>query len=528
MSLLLAAAVLAAAPAAQAPIRPEALRAHMTFLASDLLEGRRTGTRGYDLAAAYVAARYESIGLRPAFGTSYFQQVPFREGVVAPEGAEVLLRQGGAERQLVLRADFVALPNLLEAKVEVDAPVVYVGFGVTAKERGYDDYADLDVRGKVVVLSSGAPPSFPDDVRAHYGSSRNKRETAALHGAAGILSFTLPADARRFPWDRMTRELGKGSNAWKHPDGRVQGQYPELKAAVILSPPQAESLFGGKDAFAQVVKDSEAGRPKTGPMPLTARLRLVTKHRDYESPNVVGILDGSDAALAKEAVVFSAHLDHEGTGEPRDGDGIWNGFFDNASGIATLLEMAGSLVAEKARPKRSLVFLACAAEEEGLLGSDYFAHYPVLEPVADVNTDMFLALFPLKQIIAFGSDHSSLGPIVKDEAQKHGFVLGADPFPRESIFTRSDQYPFVKAGVPAVMIAAGFEASDTKARDAILGWTQTRYHSPKDDASQEVDWDSLVRFAELNRRIGQRLANDPARPAWNKDDFFGGLFGGRR
>ncbi len=525
MSLLLA--MLLAAPGAAAPIRADALRAHMKFLASDLLEGRRTGTRGYDLAAAYVAARLEASGLPPAFGASYYQQVPFREGVVDFERSELLLRGSGGERRLRPRLDFLAFPNLALAEAEVEAPVVYVGFGVTAKQRGYDDYAAVDVRGKIVLMTSGAPAKFPSDERAHYSSTRGKRDNAATHGAVGILSFVLPEDQRRFPWERMTHELAKGTSGWRHADGRVEGARPELKAAAVLSAAEAELLFGGKAAFEAIVKAAEDGRPRSAELGITAHMRNATRHRDYESPNVVGRLEGSDAALQGEAVVFSAHLDHEGIGESRDGDAIWNGFFDNASGVATLLEIAKALASEPA-PRRPILFLACVAEEEGLLGSDYFAQHAPLTPVANVNTDMFLAIHPLKEIVAFGAEHSSLGPIVREESGRVGFVLAADPFPRETIFIRSDQYPFVRRGVPAVMIAAGYGSRDSRVdgQQVMREWLQTRYHRPSDDAAQPVDWESLVRFAELNRRVGQRLAADPARPRWNDGDFFGRLFGG--
>lgn len=527
MSSILLSVLLAAVPATD--VRPEALRAHMGFLASDLLEGRRTGTRGYDLAAAYVAARFEAAGVAPGASGSYYQQVPFREGVVDQARTEMVVSRGGEARRLVVREDFLPVSSLSLERGEIEAPVVYVGFGVTAAERHYDDYAGLDVRGKIVLIAGGAPSSFPIDERAHHSSRRTKRENAVAHGAAGILGFSLPEDEERFPWARKVHELTKGSNGWRHPDGSVEGAGPEIEAAALISPAETERLFGGHPAFEAVVRDAEAGKPKNGDLGVTARLAIVTRHRDYQSPNVIGVLEGSDPALKGEAVVFSAHLDHEGVGEPIDGDAIWNGAFDNASGVATLLEIGRSLAASP-RPKRSVLFLACVAEEEGLLGSEYFAGHPPLTPVADVNTDMFLALFPLSEVIALGAEHSSLGPIVREEAPKAGFEVVADPFARETLFVRSDQYPFVKHGVPALMIAAGLKSRDARidGREAIMTWLRTRYHTPKDDMAQPIDWDSLVRFAELNRRIGLRLATEPRRPRWTDGDFFGRLFGGAR
>ncbi|HET7292984.1 MAG TPA: M28 family metallopeptidase [Vicinamibacteria bacterium] len=527
MTPILLALFLAPAPAVE--IRPEALRAHMGFLASDLLEGRRTGTRGYDLAAAYVAARFEAAGIAPGVSGSYYQPVPFREGIVDQAKSEMVVRRGGEERRLAVREDFLPAAGLSLERGEVDAEVVYVGFGVTAPERRYDDYAGLDVRGKIVLMASGAPATLPTDERAHHSSRRTKRENAVAHGAAGVLSFSLPEDEARFPWARKVPELSKGANGWRHPDGRIEAGGPEIRATALVSLAEAERLFGGREAFEAVVRDAEAGRPKSAALGVTARLRIFTRHRDYESPNVVGLLQGADPVRKGEAVVFSAHLDHEGVGEPVGGDAIWNGAFDNASGVATLLEIARSL-ATAPRPKRSILFLACVAEEEGLLGAEYFSLHPPLPPVANVNTDMFLALFPLAEVIALGAEHSSLGAIVREEAPKAGFELVADPFPRETLFVRSDQYPFVRRGVPAVAIAAGLRSRDPKidGRAVVAEWRRTRYHTPRDDMGQAIDWDSLTRFAELNRRIGLRLATDPRRPRWIDGDFFGKLFGGGR
>lgn len=521
--------LLAALPARETAIRPEALRAHMNFLASDGLEGRRTGTRGYDVAAAYVATHFEALGLKTPYASGYYQSVPFREGVVDVARAELTLRQGGADRRLIVGEDFLPFANLAREQGEIEAPLVFVGQGISAPERGHDDYAGVDVRGKIVLLTAGAPAAFPSEERAHYSSTRNKRENALAHGAAGVLSFLLPQDQKRLPWGRLRHELTKGSNGWRHADGSVDGASAQLRASAMLSVAQTESVFGGREAYAAMAQAIEAGQSKSRELPVRARLQVVTRYRDFESPNVVGLLEGSDPALRDEAVVFSAHLDHEGVGEPVEGDAIRNGFFDNASGIASLLEIARSLVADPQRPRRSVLFLACVAEEEGLLGSEYFARHPPRKPVANVNTDMFLAVTPIKQIVAFGAEHSSLGPVVREEAGKAGFVLGPDPFPRETIFVRSDQYSFVKQGVPAVMIAAGFDADPKSASQlAILGWMGSRYHRPSDDATQPVDWDSLVRFTQLNRRIGQRLAAEPARPAWTRGDFFGRLFGGMK
>ena len=268
--------------------------------------------------------------------------------------------------------------------------------------------------------------------------------------------------------------------------------------------------------------------PASTPLGFEVTLARKSTHEVITSPNVVGIARGSDPELADEYIVYSAHLDHNGIGAPVDGDAIYNGAYDNAMGSALLIETARAFSESPAR--RSILLIAVTAEERGLLGSDYFAHYPTVPTdamVANVNLDMPLFLYPVADIIAFGSEHSSLEATVADAISAEGFTLTPDPMPEENLFRRSDQYSFVRRGVPAAYLKPGFTSTDPTIDGKAVqnAHRKQHYHQPSDDLSRPVDWDSAVRFARANARIGYAIAEEDARPTWNEGDFFGEKFG---
>lgn len=512
-------------------ISAAAIRAHMRFLADDRLEGRGTATRGYDLAAAYVAAQFEAAGLSPGAGDSYFQQVPLRRGLRVPEGTELTLLRGGAEQRLEADRDYVASIDFLSETSEVQAPVVFVGYGVTAKEQGYDDYAGLDVKGKIVLRLYGAPASFPHTLRAHHSSSLMKSQNAAAHGAIGALDFKLPKDQARSPWERSVRQSRLPGFKWLDEAGR-HDTFPGLRATFTLSPAGAERLFrGAPQGLPEIAAAAEAGRVRGFVLPGEARLRTASRHSPAQSPNVVGVLRGSDRRLAAEHIVYSAHLDHLGALERESGDTIHNGALDNATGTASLIEIARAFAAQRPAPKRSLVFLAVTGEEKGLLGSSYFAQHPTLAGpmVANLNMDMILALYPARDVVVLGAEHSSLGPVATRAARRLGYELSPDPMPEEVRFVRSDQYSFVKQGVPAVNVNQGSRSADPARNGPALtaAWLKEVYHTPKDDLGQRIDYDTIARLARLNWMIGREVADAPLRPRWNPRDFFGTTFGRR-
>lgn len=523
-------AVAAEAPevsAALASIRPAAIRAHMGFLSDDLFEGRRTGTRGYDLAAKYVASRFEALGLEPAgTGGSYFQPVPLVRMTLDTERISLALTRDGKETPLAFGEDFL-VDHLAETEGEVSAPVVFVGFGVTAPELGYDDYEGVDVRGKIVAILRGGPKSFPHDQRAYYSDRRVQLQIAEKNGAVGALFLSTPEAERIMPWAAVQRSAKLPALAWRNEAGRPRDVSPRLRAIALLSQASVGTLFEGAPwTFAEVLEAAEEGKLQSFALPVSVHLRTASRREQAESPNVAAILRGSDPKLRDEYVVVSAHLDHLGVGEPIDGDATYNGAIDNAGGIAQLLEIAGALVS--VHPRRSVLLLAVTGEEVGLHGSDYFARHPTV-PVesiaANVNLDMHVMLYPLRDVIAFGEGHTSLGGTVRQAAARLGLGVSPDPFPEMVIFIRSDHYSFVKRGVPAVFMMGGFETGDDRDGKAIWEkWMQQKYHQPGDDMGQAINFDAGAKFAQLNFLVTYLVAQADERPSWNPGDFFGEMF----
>jgi len=518
-----------------AAIRAEAIRADMGFLADDLLEGRGTGTRGQEIAAKYIAAQFEQMGLEPAGDHGgYFQNVPLRSGRPDEEKSTLTLARGEKKEQLVFRRDFITSADPGRAESSVEAPLVYAGDGVTAPEQNYDDYKGIDARGKIVVVSWEAP-HFESSLQAHYSAIEVKEAIAVAHGAVGMIILWDPILEDVYPYAKQTRDLDFPQFHWLDKQGRPNDYFPELKGQAILSLEEARKLFEGSGHTAQeVFADIKAGTPKSFALPLTANIHNVTKLEDVRSPNVVARLTGSDPQLRSEYVIYSSHSDHLGMGRPVNGDGIYNGALDNASGSALLVEIARAFTKQNPRPRRSLLFLSVTGEEAGLLGSDYFAHYPTVEKdaiVADVNMDMDQLLWPLEDIIAFGAEHSSLGEVVRKAAERSHIAVSPDPMPDEGWFVRSDQYSFVKQGVPAVWSMPGFKSSDPKIKpEAIFKkWEAERYHEPGDDMKQPgLLFEEAAKYGRFVFLCGEIIANETARPVWNKADFFGDRYGKKR
>jgi hypothetical protein len=513
--------------ALHAQVRPEALRAHMRFLADDTLEGRGTGTRGFQLAARYVAAQLEVNGIRTSF-----QTVPFRSTLpIAERSSIVLTRADGSTATLRYAEGFVNSGDILSESANVEAPVVFAGYGITAPGRQYDDYANIDARGKIVAYFADAPSSFPSDLRAHYSSSYEKAKNAAEHGAIGTLSLVTPTDEERAPWPRRVRQSKLGSMYWLEGNGTPHGARPELRASATLSQSGLAALFqNAPQPLGEVIQSIAAGNPRAVALPVTARISIASRHSRVESPNVIGVLLGSDPKLMSEYVVYSAHLDHLGISEPVDGDAINNGALDNASGIAAMLEVARAFSELPQRPRRSIIFLAVTGEEKGLRGADYFANNPIVPPdaiVANINIDEILMFHPVRDVTPIGAEHSTLEAVVQKVARQQHIEISADPYPEEVVFVRSDQYPFVKVGVPAVYVGAGYhpvDASQNILQDTMT-WIKTIYHSPKDEIGQPIDYSVGVQVANFDFGIGLEVANADARPAWKKGDFFGETFG---
>lgn len=499
---------------------PEKFRAHVTFLADELLEGRETGTRGYDIAARYVASQFESFGLEPGgVDGSYFQPVTFQR-TVRGEGAALTLIGAGGERRFA-HADHVLIGiSPRERTQDVTARLVFVGYGLEDKRLGLDDYRGLDVRGAIVVTLRGFPKSLPSEEGAHV--SAQKAKVAQKHGAIGLFSVSTPQFDKVFPWEQMLHYANDPDVSWVKSDGEVFEEAPAIRARAALNGPAAEMVFAGaRRSFADVRAETERdkGMPRGFPLETRVRLQSSSDWTRITSANVIAIQRGEGPA-ADEYVTLLAHLDHLGV---KDGK-VHSGALDNAAGVATLLEVARAAAAD-GESKRSMMFLAVTGEEYGLLGAEYFARHPTVpidRIVGNVGLDMPLLLYPFSDVIAFGANHSTLGRIVEQAVAPMNIRLAADPMPEQGVFTRSDHYALVKQGVPAVFLMTGMASGGEKVWGEFLGGGV--YHSPGDNLSQPFDWNAAARFAEANYRITRLMADAQTPPLWFKGDYFGDEF----
>ena len=516
-----AALLLVAANDAPLPEDQAAMRAHVAFLADDALKGRQTGSPEFDVAAAYVAAQMQAAGLAPAGENGTWRQtVPLV--AARPLGATATLTRGVKPVALELGSDFIGRASLTHAEREVAGEVVFAGYGVVDPTRGIDDYRGLDVRDRIVAVLYGTQPGLNSEVAAHYGDRAVKADLAARRGARGIVFIESASTRASYDFQAIVESWSGPSMNWARSDDARAVAAPQLAA---ISQAGAEKLFAGsKLNWSRVRAADAAKRPvPTGPLAVTAAFSQKSEIVRLTSANIVGRLAGSDPALGSEHVVLTAHLDHIGVGEPVNGDAINNGAMDNAMGIAAMLEVARTFRDADTPPKRSLLFVALTAEEEGLIGSDYFARHPTVPRgaiVANVNLDMPIMTYKFEDIVAYGADRSSIGPALAAVATAQGLRLSPDPAPEESNFVRTDHYSFVKQGVPSVSIDAGPAGPGKMATAEFL---EKHYHQPSDDMKLPFDWASARRFVALNYSLTRALADGP-RPVWNKGDFFGTLY----
>ena len=523
LALLLAAPLSAATPDFSA----DAFKAHVAFLSDDLLEGRDTGSRGHRIAAAYVASEFEALGLKPAGEKGgWYQEVPFRSATLGKPAPEVTISGPGGTKRWANGTAVLVRPSVAQTEQDISAPVVFAGYGIDAPAQGLDDYAGLDVRGKIVAVLAGTPADLPSELAAHFGDE--KAAAAERHGAIGLVTLPTAQSDRSFPFAKRLQYKDTPSLTWMGKDGRPYQEAPKVVIGATLDVPAAEALFAGAtQSYAAVrAEAAKGGRPRGLGLKTTIRITRTSVHQQIASPEVAAILPGSDPKLAGEYVVLMAHLDHLGINkDAKPGeDAIYNGALDNAAGVATMIEVARALATGPEKPRRSVMFIANTAEEKGLLGADYFAHNPTV-PIGGivglVDLDMPLLLYPFRDVIAFGADHATVAETVARAAREMGVALSPDPMPEQGIFTRSDHYMFVRQGVPAIMLATGFANGGDKAWGSFLSGN---YHSVRDDMSQPILWDQGARFARLNYLITRDLADSDARPMWYKGDFFGDLF----
>lgn len=514
-------------------IDAEVVEHHIRVLAHDSLQGRAPGTDGYDAAAAYAESVLRDLGLQPAGENGTFRQrVPLRRSTVVESESSMSVATPSGTSTLGYDTDYyLAADPLRESAEIVDAPVAFVGFGVSAPDLGYDDYADIDVEGKVVAWLSGAPASFPSNERAYYSSGATKEAEAIARGAVGTLTFWAPDDPR-LRWDVNAARNKRGSFAWLDEEGTPSRASEEIRGSASLNHSAVAALFTGATvSVEEAVAAAAAGTAQAFDLATRITMRTRTAHEDVESFNVVARLEGSDPELRDEHVSYVAHVDHFGVGVAVDGDSIYNGAHDNASGTSIVLEIARAFTSLPTPPRRSVLFLIVTAEEWGLLGSDYFVHNPTVPRasiVANFSLDMPFLFHPLLDIVPYGAEHSSMGRSVAAAAERLGLAIGPDPIPEQVLFIRSDHFAFIRQGIPALFIKSGFETGDPELDGGAINtaFRQDLYHTPFDEADQGFDFEAGADHARVNFLTGYVIAQETERPSWNAGDFFGGLFGG--
>lgn len=509
------------------PADQAALKAHVMFLASDAMKGREAGSGEYDIAAQYVASRFYAAGLRPGGDAGgYLQAVPLVS--YRPDGSGRVVRtMGGKAETLVAGTDYAALADPHRAKVSLSGEIVFVGFGVSAPDHGRDDYAGVDVKGKIVAVLPGAPRDMNAEERAYLGGGDAKAKAAAAHGAIGVILLATPDSAEKAPFERTAERAAKPRMTYAEADGTGHGDAPIPTVATFSEAGAAKLFAGARTPWAALVKEAKKKLPRytAEALPGVVELESASSYGKAASSNVIGVIPGRDPALAKEVLVLSAHLDHIGVTAPNEnGDAINNGALDDAIGIASLIEEAKRFKAQP--PRRTILFVAFTAEEKGLIGSAWFTAHPTVpisEIVADVNLDMPILTYRFEDMVAFGGDRSTLGPVIARATAAIGVTMSPDPMPDEAIFVRSDHFNFVRRGIPSVFLWPGEKGPG---KDATSTFMSKHYHRPSDDLTQPIMWDQAVRFVDANYRIAREIADADARPVWNKGDYFGALFGG--
>lgn len=508
-------------------IDPERIRADLRFLADDLLEGRGTGQRGGRLAALYLETRFRQLGLAPgASETAYLQDVPL-VGVEPGEDSRLEFRAKGQTLRPERLVDFVGSSETQQEITEIEAPLVFGGYGIVAPEQRWDDFKGADVKGKILVLLVNDPPSedpsfFGGKALTYYGRWTYKFESAARAGARGAILIHTDASAG-YGWSVVRNSWGR--------ERPYMALRPEGPAPLGLTSWVSESfgrrLLQAADQDFDALREAAARRDfRPVPLGITLSARLTARVRPIATWNVIGRIPGSDPRLAREAVVFTAHYDHLGVGTPEEGDAIYNGAADNASGVATLLETARAFTLLPRAPKRTLLFIACAAEEGGLRGSEFYAAHPVVPAhltAADINMDGLPVWGEPRDFTFLGADRSSLQAVIQEAAATLKFRIVVDPHPEQGSFFRSDQFSLAKVGIPAFSIDPGNEYIGKPAGYGDQIWDQyeaRQYHRPKDEYDAAFDLTGTAAVARIALYTGYRIAEAKGMPQWNAGDEF--------
>jgi Zn-dependent M28 family amino/carboxypeptidase len=514
--------------------RGEQWWAHIRVLAAPEMKGRLTGSEEYLKAAAYVVDQFKGWGLKPAGANgTYYQPVRFDVQRVIADRSSLALLDGNRETPLAIGEDAV-LSTRMQQPARVEAPLVFLGYGLNLPEANYDDFDSKELprsalKGKIIVIINGGPSDLPGPLKSYARTAPLIRAVRAA-GALGIISIPTPK-SMDFGWQRIASSSSQPGMrlAASSDDVAIARQHPALAEdhgelfTATFNPAEAEKLFAGSGhTFADILALADAQKPLPRfPLAQSLRATVTTENTHVESPNLAAVLEGSDPALRSQYVIVSAHLDHLGVGAPIHGKTTYPGAMDDASGVATVLETARTL-SHGERPRRSILFLVFTAEEKGLLGSRYFAGHPTVPAnsiVADLNLDMFMPLFPLKKLHVQGFEQSTLGDTARTVGAAHNIEVVGDPEPDRNSFVRTDQYSFVQAGVPALAMKFGWTPGSPEYK-AWRAWLAERYHSTDDDLTQPVDLVAAAQFNSFFADLARAVANASSRPHYLDTSFF--------
>jgi Zn-dependent M28 family amino/carboxypeptidase len=496
---------------------------HVKVLADDNMDGRETGSEGLSKAEAYITDQLQKTGLQPAGSkagtrTSFYQPVNFESRQIVESDSSIVLVRDDKVEPLTLGEDAL-LSTRVDLAPKVVGSLVFVGYGLSIPENNYDDLAGLDLKDKVAVYMTGSPAETPPPLASHYQSPGERWKALRKAGAIGAIAIPNPA-AMDIPWSRMALSRTRPSMELADPQfNETAGE----KLSIIFNPAKAELLFASSGHSFQEIADLAKDRKPLPrfPLLLSIKTKASVVKKSVESANVIAKLPGSDPQLGGEYVVLSAHIDHLGIGEPINGDRIYNGAMDNGSGSALVLDLAASLKNSPDKIKRSVLFVWVTGEEKGLLGSKYFTANPTVDPksmVANINVDMFLPIVPLRLLTIYGLAESDLGDMARQVAETEGVEVQADPEPLRNIFIRSDQYNFIRHGIPA--LALGIAPTTAEEKQLFKDWLTQRYHAPSDDLNQPVDLAAAAKYEDIVRALTIKIANDSQRPRWKADSFF--------
>jgi Zn-dependent M28 family amino/carboxypeptidase len=517
-----------AARQAAASIDAEKIRAHVRFLADDLLEGRGPGTRGGDIAAKYIGTQFALYGLQPAGDNgTYFQKVPlYAVHTIEDQTKFSFAPESGTPIELTYGSDYVTKDQTGAASADIDAPIVFVGYGIDAPEYHWDDFAGVDVKGKVLLVIVNQPPSddpafFKGKTMTYYGRWTYKYEEASRRGAVGVLIIHR-TDLASYPWD-VVRNSQSVEKSYLKDDPTAT-----LKAASWIQLDVAKKLFAaaGKNVDDEIVA---AGKPGFHSFELPVRLKahVASRVRHYESDNVIAKLPGTDTTGPDQAVIYSAHYDHLGIDPDLKGDNIYNGAADNGTGCGILLELARAFADATAKPPHSVFFAAVTAEEQGLLGSQYLGMHPPV-PAAqialDLNYDMLMPMgVPLAAEVS-GAERTTFYPVVEKTAKAFDLTLEPDKFPGAGHYYRSDHFSFARAGVPAFSVGQGtlFEGHDAAwGKAQAEDYVAHHYHQPSDEYHANMDFRGDAKMARFGLILGWEASSLPQTVGWQKGDEFG-------